>query len=47
MDIKNHDTIGIVAIDNSGNIAAGTSTNGAKFKIPGQVINIFSNRHII
>jgi len=35
MDIKNHDTIGIVAIDHNGNIAAGTSTNGAKFKIPG------------
>ncbi|XP_050522065.1 N(4)-(Beta-N-acetylglucosaminyl)-L-asparaginase-like [Daktulosphaira vitifoliae] len=33
----NHDTIGVVAIDNRGNIAAGTSTNGAKFKIPGRV----------
>lgn len=35
VDTKNHDTIGIVAIDKNGNIAAGTSTNGAKFKIPG------------
>jgi isoaspartyl peptidase/L-asparaginase-like protein (Ntn-hydrolase superfamily) len=32
---KNHDTIGMVAIDTAGKIAAGTSTNGAKFKIPG------------
>lgn len=32
---KNHDTIGMVAIDLKGNIAAGTSSNGAKFKIPG------------
>jgi len=35
---KNHDTIGMVAIDNAGRIAAGTSTNGARFKIPGWVI---------
>lgn len=34
---KNHDTIGMLAIDKNGNIAAGTSTNGAKFKIPGRV----------
>lgn len=32
---KNHDTIGMVAIDTAGRIAAGTSTNGARFKIPG------------
>jgi isoaspartyl peptidase/L-asparaginase-like protein (Ntn-hydrolase superfamily) len=32
---KNHDTIGMVAIDTAGRVAAGTSTNGAKFKIPG------------
>lgn len=31
----NHDTIGMVAIDSYGDMAAGTSTNGAKFKIPG------------
>jgi len=35
VDTNNHDTIGIIAIDHKGNIAAGTSTNGAKFKIPG------------
>jgi len=35
IDTKNHDTIGMLAIDYNGNIAAGTSTNGAKFKIPG------------
>ncbi|CAH0397340.1 unnamed protein product [Chilo suppressalis] len=33
----NHDTIGMVAIDIYDNIAAGTSTNGAKFKIPGRI----------
>lgn len=34
---NNHDTIGMIAIDSSGNIAAGTSTNGARNKIPGRV----------
>lgn len=33
----NHDTIGMIVIDRTGNIAAGTSTNGAKHKIPGRV----------
>ncbi|KAL4710307.1 hypothetical protein ACJJTC_011123 [Scirpophaga incertulas] len=33
----NHDTIGMVAIDKNSDIAAGTSTNGAKFKIPGRI----------
>ncbi|XP_045480502.1 N(4)-(Beta-N-acetylglucosaminyl)-L-asparaginase-like [Harmonia axyridis] len=37
MGIENHDTIGMVVMDESGNIAAGTSSNGAKFKIPGRV----------
>jgi len=32
-----HDTIGIIAQDSQGNIAAATSTNGARFKIPGRV----------
>lgn len=32
---SNHDTIGMIAIDKNGNIAAGTSTNGARHKIPG------------
>ncbi len=31
----NHDTIGMVAIDSQGNVASGTSTNGASFKISG------------
>jgi len=31
----NHDTIGMIAIDYFGNIASGTSTNGASFKVPG------------
>ncbi|CAG0883837.1 unnamed protein product [Darwinula stevensoni] len=33
----NHDTIGMIAIDQNGHIAAGTSTNGLQFKIPGRV----------
>jgi len=34
---KNHDTIGMVVIDQNQNIAAGTSTNGLTHKIPGRV----------
>ncbi|XP_049865554.1 N(4)-(Beta-N-acetylglucosaminyl)-L-asparaginase-like [Pectinophora gossypiella] len=37
VDQYNHDTIGMVAIDQNGDVAAGTSTNGAKYKIPGRV----------
>ncbi|CAI9091992.1 OLC1v1027119C1 [Oldenlandia corymbosa var. corymbosa] len=33
----NHDTIAMAVIDHMGHIAAGTSTNGATFKIPGRV----------
>ncbi|XP_011685903.1 PREDICTED: N(4)-(Beta-N-acetylglucosaminyl)-L-asparaginase-like isoform X2 [Wasmannia auropunctata] len=33
----NHDTIAILAIDSQGRTAAGTSTNGAKHKIPGRI----------
>ncbi|KAK7503830.1 hypothetical protein BaRGS_00004953 [Batillaria attramentaria] len=33
----NHDTIGMVVIDEEGKIAAGTSTNGMDHKIPGRV----------
>lgn len=32
---KNHDTIGMIIIDNDNNVVAGTSTNGLKHKIPG------------
>lgn len=32
-----HDTVGIIALDVGGNIAGGTTTNGATFKIPGRV----------
>lgn len=32
---KNHDTISMIAIDTHGSVAAGTSTNGARHKIPG------------
>uniref|UniRef100_A0A1A9WSG6 N(4)-(beta-N-acetylglucosaminyl)-L-asparaginase n=1 Tax=Glossina brevipalpis TaxID=37001 RepID=A0A1A9WSG6_9MUSC len=34
---KNHDTIGMIVISQDGQIYAGTSTNGAKYKIPGRV----------
>ncbi|XP_053989075.1 N(4)-(Beta-N-acetylglucosaminyl)-L-asparaginase-like [Hylaeus anthracinus] len=34
---ENHDTIGVIAIDSKGHIAAGTSTNGARNKIPGRI----------
>ncbi len=34
---SNHDTIGIIAMDENGKMAVGTSTNGAKYKIPGRV----------
>lgn len=34
---KSHDTIGMIAINSRGDIAAGTSTNGASHKIPGRV----------
>jgi len=32
---ENHDTIGMLVIDNEGHIASGTSTNGLRHKIPG------------
>ena len=32
-----HDTVGIIALDSGGNVAGGTTTNGATFKIPGFV----------
>lgn len=34
---QNHDTISMAVLDNAGRIAAGTSSNGATFKIPGRV----------
>ncbi|CAO2612133.1 AGA [Lemmus lemmus] len=37
VDIHGHDTIGMVVIHKTGHTAAGTSTNGLKFKIPGRV----------
>ncbi|KHJ99983.1 n(4)-(Beta-N-acetylglucosaminyl)-L-asparaginase domain protein [Oesophagostomum dentatum] len=37
IDRYNHDTLGMVVLDQNGNLAAGTSTNGARFKIPGRV----------
>ncbi|XP_065833199.1 N(4)-(Beta-N-acetylglucosaminyl)-L-asparaginase-like [Oscarella lobularis] len=33
----NHDTIGMIVIDNNGDVAGGTSTNGLTYKIPGRV----------
>uniref|UniRef100_A0A2C9JTX2 N(4)-(beta-N-acetylglucosaminyl)-L-asparaginase n=1 Tax=Biomphalaria glabrata TaxID=6526 RepID=A0A2C9JTX2_BIOGL len=34
---NNHDTIGMIVIDASGHVWAGTSTNGANHKVPGRV----------
>ncbi|XP_012507101.1 PREDICTED: N(4)-(beta-N-acetylglucosaminyl)-L-asparaginase isoform X1 [Propithecus coquereli] len=36
-DDRGHDTIGMVVIHKTGRTAAGTSTNGLKFKIPGRI----------
>ncbi|KAM3866976.1 N(4)-(beta-N-acetylglucosaminyl)-L-asparaginase [Diretmus argenteus] len=36
-DIHAHDTIGMIAIDQDGHVAAGTTTNGANHKVPGRV----------
>lgn len=30
-----HDTIGMITVDSNGNMAVGTSTNGATHKVPG------------
>ena len=40
VDRQNHDTIGMIVIDSKGNIACGTSTNGATHKIPGSVPSV-------
>ncbi len=34
---REHDTIGMVAIDQFGRMASGTSTNGLTYKVPGRV----------
>jgi N4-(beta-N-acetylglucosaminyl)-L-asparaginase len=34
---QNHDTIGVLAIDSSGTLAAGCSTSGLAWKVPGRV----------
>jgi isoaspartyl peptidase/L-asparaginase-like protein (Ntn-hydrolase superfamily) len=36
-DKLSHDTIGLVALDKSGNVAAGCTTSGLAFKLPGRV----------
>lgn len=38
LDKFDHDTIGMVVIDSQSNVAAGTSTNGLRHKIPGYII---------
>ncbi|KAM3172726.1 hypothetical protein ACTXT7_013948 [Hymenolepis weldensis] len=37
IDEENHDTIGVIALDQRGRMAVGLSTNGARFRIPGRV----------
>uniref|UniRef100_A0A915DDV0 Large ribosomal subunit protein bL17m n=1 Tax=Ditylenchus dipsaci TaxID=166011 RepID=A0A915DDV0_9BILA len=36
-DSANHDTLGMIVIDADGHVSAGTSSNGARNKIPGRV----------
>ncbi|XP_056140361.1 N(4)-(beta-N-acetylglucosaminyl)-L-asparaginase [Lampris incognitus] len=36
-NIHSHDTIGMIAVGEDGQVAAGTSTNGANHKVPGRV----------
>ena len=36
-DFRNHDTIGMIAVDKNGDIGAGCSTSGLAWKIPGRV----------
>ncbi|CDQ59804.1 unnamed protein product [Oncorhynchus mykiss] len=35
--VSGHDTLGLIALDNMGNITVGVSTSGAPFKSPGRV----------
>ncbi len=35
--VEGHGTVGVVALDQAGNLAAGTSTGGTTFKMPGRV----------
>ena len=37
INIENHDTVGLLAIDNKGNMAGGCSTSGLAFKMHGRV----------
>lgn len=36
-NLNGHDTVGTIALDRSGNLCVGCSTNGREFKIPGRV----------
>lgn len=36
-NVHSHDTIGMIAMDQAGHVAAGTSTNGLTHKVPGRV----------
>ncbi|KAF7653676.1 hypothetical protein LDENG_00079850 [Lucifuga dentata] len=36
-NVHSHDTIGMIAVDQAGRVAAGTSTNGLNHKVPGRV----------
>lgn len=37
IDAENHDTIGLLALDQRGDLAGACTTSGAKFKLPGRV----------
>jgi N4-(beta-N-acetylglucosaminyl)-L-asparaginase len=43
---KSHDTIGMLVLDSNGNIAGGTSTNGASHKLPGYLLEIFKIKRL-
>lgn len=36
-NVRSHDTIGMIALDQGGHVAVGTSTNGLTHKVPGRV----------
>lgn len=37
INLENHDTIGMLALDNSGNLSGACTTSGAAYKLPGRV----------
>ena len=44
-DVPQHDTIGLLVMDAHGNLAAGTSTSGWRFKHPGIYVDVYPSFH--